>query len=86
MSYGFKVFADEALLLPKASIDTPMSGTTVKGNIPVNGWFLDGNGVSKIEVLVDGKTIGEAKYGDFRPDVQNCIRNTKMQTQDTNTP
>ncbi|MDQ0200333.1 Ig-like domain-containing protein [Neobacillus ginsengisoli] len=57
-------------LLPKGYIDTPTVGSTIKGNSNVNGWFLDGSGVSKIDVLVDGTTIGTAQYGSTRLDVQ----------------
>lgn len=35
----------------------------------INGWFLDGNGVKKVEVLVDGTVLGTASYGDERGDV-----------------
>jgi beta-N-acetylglucosaminidase len=56
-------------LQAKGYIDTPANGSVVKGEIPVNGWFLDGSGVSKIEILVDGKSMGEAQYGTYRYDV-----------------
>ena len=35
----------------------------------MRGWFLDGNGVAKIEVLVDGIVKGTAEIGLSRPDV-----------------
>ncbi len=64
-----RVLANEMILIPKGYLDTPTNGSTVKGDIVVNGWFLDGSGVSKIEVLVDGKSMGEAQYGIARSDV-----------------
>jgi N-acetylmuramoyl-L-alanine amidase len=54
-------------------MDTPAAGQMLKGSTNVSGWFLDGGGVSKIEVLVDGNPVGQAVYGDARPDVQRVI-------------
>jgi N-acetylmuramoyl-L-alanine amidase len=51
-------------------LDNPQTGTTLRGNHNVYGWFLDKSGVAKIEVLVDGAVVGEADYGDARADVQ----------------
>ncbi|WP_332237859.1 Ig-like domain-containing protein [Sporolactobacillus sp. KGMB 08714] len=53
-------------------IDSPAAGSTLQGTTTVRGWFLDVNGVSKIEVLVDGKVIGSAAYGQSRPDVNKA--------------
>ncbi|MFC4800164.1 N-acetylmuramoyl-L-alanine amidase [Neobacillus sp. GCM10023253] len=53
-------------------IDTPMNTSTIKGQTMISGWFLDDSGVSKVEVLVDGTAVGQAVYGDARPDVQNA--------------
>jgi hypothetical protein len=58
------------VLQPKGFLDTPSSNQTVSGSINVSGWFLDPNGVSKIEVLVDNMVKGEAVYGSLRPDVK----------------
>ena len=63
-----KIFANEELL-PKGYIDTPLHGSTITGDFVVSGWFLDGSGVSKIEILVDGKSMGDAEYGISRSDV-----------------
>ncbi|MFB3171015.1 N-acetylmuramoyl-L-alanine amidase [Neobacillus sp. 179-C4.2 HS] len=51
-------------------LDNPLTGTTLRGNHNVYGWFLDKSGVAKIEVLVDGAVVGQADYGDARADVQ----------------
>ncbi|WP_213370249.1 Ig-like domain-containing protein [Mesobacillus boroniphilus] len=56
-------------LSPRGSLDKPANNSTVKGDIPVSGWFLDGNGVARVEVLADGKIIGNAEYGIERLDV-----------------
>ncbi|WHY01142.1 N-acetylmuramoyl-L-alanine amidase [Neobacillus sp. DY30] len=53
-------------------MDKPVSGTSLIGTQKVYGWFLDVSGVEKIEVLVDGTVVGEAFYGDARPDVQKA--------------
>jgi len=39
------------------------------GSFPVNGWAADTDGVSRVEVLVDGGILQSAMYGDPRPDV-----------------
>ncbi|WP_419955258.1 Ig-like domain-containing protein [Neobacillus niacini] len=54
-------------------MDTPKNGSTLTGITNVRGWFLDGSGVSKVEVLVDGQIFGQAQYGGYRPDVQNVL-------------
>jgi beta-N-acetylglucosaminidase len=50
-------------------INSPVTGSTVNGSTNVRGWFLDGSGVAKVEVLVDGNIVGQAQYGSPRPDV-----------------
>ena len=57
---------------PIGIIDSPMNSSTIKGQSEINGWYLDENGVSKVEVLVDGMVAGQAIYGDARPDVQKA--------------
>ncbi|MFB3170069.1 Ig-like domain-containing protein [Neobacillus sp. 179-C4.2 HS] len=54
-------------------MDTPKDGSTIKGITNVRGWYLDISGVSKMEILVDGKIVGQAKYGGSRPDVQRVL-------------
>jgi hypothetical protein len=54
------------------NLESPQKDQNVKGIYNVRGWFLDVNGVSKIEVLVDGSVVGEATYGLARPDVLNA--------------
>jgi YD repeat-containing protein len=54
-------------------IDVPALGATISGtNYNVHGWYLDGAGVSKVEIRIDGIILGEAVYGDSRPDVQTA--------------
>ncbi|MCM3763521.1 Ig-like domain-containing protein [Neobacillus niacini] len=59
-------------LAPIGVMDTPGNGSTVKGQVEVNGWLLDGSGVAKVEILVNGNVAGQAAYGAPRPDVQNA--------------
>jgi beta-N-acetylglucosaminidase len=66
-----RILANEVNLIPRGYIDAPLNGSTIKGEMVVRGWFLDASGVSKIEVLVDGKVMGEAEYGTVRIDVFN---------------
>jgi len=47
-----------------AWIDTPQADATVAGVVEVRGWaFKDGVGLSRVEVLLDGKAVAEAEYG-----------------------
>lgn len=59
--------------VPIGCIDTPGLGATLAGQVNVNGWVLDGDGVAKLEVLVDGAVQGEAAYGGYRPDVAKAF-------------
>jgi hypothetical protein len=40
-------------------------GSTVRGD----GWAASADGITRIAVLLDGKDVGSASYGGFRPDV-----------------
>lgn len=53
----------------KMCVDQPAPNAELKGTSTIQGWSLAENGVSKVEVLVDGATVGTAKYGLARPDV-----------------
>ncbi|WP_083878619.1 Ig-like domain-containing protein [Acetivibrio cellulolyticus] len=52
-----------------AYLESPKANQSVTGIVNVKGWFIDQNGVSKVEVMVDGNIVGEAVYGDARADV-----------------
>ena len=61
-----------------ACIDAPASeATIITANYNVKGWFLDDTGVSKVEIQIDGTTVGTAEYGDSRPDVQKAYPDYK---------
>lgn len=44
-------------------------GNAGSGVIALDGWALDDDGVSSVDVLVDGVVVGRAVYGGSRPDV-----------------
>ncbi|MFS0821597.1 Ig-like domain-containing protein [Bacillus sp. 1P02SD] len=64
-----RVLANDGDLVPRGYIDLPINNSTVEGETLIKGWFLDPIGIPKIEVMVDGKSMGEAQYGDERLDV-----------------
>ncbi len=64
---------DTSHLAAKGSLDAPGINVAISGSSNVSGWFLDGSGVAKIEVLIDGTNMGTAKYGSDRSDVQKAF-------------
>ncbi len=50
-------------------VDTPLDYQFINGVFEVFGWAYDFQGVSRIEVDVDGQVVGNAVYGLHRPDV-----------------
>ena len=69
---SFSIVSNSALL-PLGILDSPTAGLMISGTINVGGWYLDGNVVSKVEVLVDGVVKGQATYGDARADVYTAL-------------
>ena len=59
-------------LISQGDLDTPSNGATINGVYLVKGWYLDQEGVAKVEVLMDGQLIGEATYGEPRPDIEKA--------------
>jgi predicted amidohydrolase YtcJ len=58
--------------IPFGFVDGPSADTTVSGMLNVYGWALDDGGpIERIEIHLDGEYIGDAVYGDPRPDVAN---------------
>ena len=58
---------------PFGNVDTPdlANAYNASGSFPVQGWALDTDGISGIDVYVDGGILQSAVYGDARPDVAN---------------
>ena len=53
-----------------AWVDTPAAGDAVGRRFSVQGWaFKDGVGLSRVEVLIDGKPVAHVEYGLERPEV-----------------
>ncbi len=50
-------------------IDLTLRGLLYHGTIQVTGWTLDWEGVSRVDILVDGNPAGTAVYGLARPDL-----------------
>ncbi len=56
--------------IPFGYLDSPAPGQTISGTFNVYGWALDdGGSIQRVEIYLDGKYIGDAVYGDARPDV-----------------
>ncbi|HWZ86052.1 MAG TPA: Ig-like domain-containing protein [Thermoanaerobaculia bacterium] len=50
-------------------IDSPTNYQYISGTFQVFGWAYDLQGVSSVELDVDGQVVGNPTYGLFRPDV-----------------
>ena len=59
------------------TVDTLINGTILKDGYIIKGWGLSQNSVKKVEMLVDGKVIGEAQLGLERLDVANVYPHYK---------
>jgi hypothetical protein len=51
------------------NIDSPTNYEYIDGDFQILGWAYDLQGVTKVEINVDGQDVGAATYGLFRPDV-----------------
>jgi hypothetical protein len=52
-------------------IDLPSNGLLHHGTILTSGWALDWEGISSIQILVDGHPVGFATPGFVRPDISS---------------
>ncbi|WP_052447472.1 Ig-like domain-containing protein [Clostridium polynesiense] len=59
----------QAVLSPITAIDTPGINQNIYGNVDIVGWALNKSGIEKINVLVDGKYVGQTTLQLLRPDV-----------------
>ena len=66
---GAGLSARAALAGPIGVLDTPTTGQTVSGVVPVSGWVLDFAGVDRVELWVDGALRSLAETNIARPDV-----------------
>lgn len=81
LSYGMEtinkisslVWNEVPKTLPSIGVmDATTNNSTINEQSVVRGWFIDEKGVSKVDILVDGKVVGQAVYGDSRSDVQKA--------------
>jgi hypothetical protein len=55
-------------------LDAPEEGRIVSGRVKVTGWaFKDDEGVSSIDIIINDRIVGTARYGIPRPDVQKAF-------------
>jgi hypothetical protein len=71
-SNGFNFFVDPAAF---GALETPSEGAIVSGTIRVSGYALDTVGVTRVNILVDGKNLGDATLSIARPDVGAAFPN-----------
>lgn len=64
------VVGEKEPLSPRGELDSPENGELVGSTHEVKGWYLDPVGVSQISIMVDGIKVGDAIYGDSRPDIE----------------
>jgi predicted amidohydrolase YtcJ len=57
--------------IPFGYVDGPAPGESISGTFNVYGWALDDTPIERVEIYLDDQYIGDAVYGDPRPDVAN---------------
>ncbi len=67
----FRIQEDEAQ--SRTSIrygcEEPRSGEMYSGTVTISGFATAPTGITKIEVFIDGEYLGDASYGQLRPDI-----------------
>ena len=58
-----------------ATLENPQNGKTISGIATVHGWAIDGKGITKVELFVDGRFVGNIPYGGTRMDVKSAYPN-----------
>jgi hypothetical protein len=61
--------SDAGILPLLAKLEEPTDGEMVSGVKPIYGWAVDGEGVSIVELYVDGQYICDIPYGGIREDI-----------------
>ncbi|WLF70052.1 N-acetylmuramoyl-L-alanine amidase [Clostridium septicum] len=60
-------------LLPRGRVDEPDDGTIVKSNtLNLRGWAANSSGVKQINIYIDNVSLGQANYGESRPDIASA--------------
>jgi hypothetical protein len=52
-------------------IDGPANGEIIDGVTELFGWSLDPEGIASVQIWLDGHWVGDAFYGNLRPDVSS---------------
>lgn len=63
--------ASKTSAIPIGFIDVPVPNQTISGKIEIAGWALDEIKIDRVEIYLDGQFIGNATYGNPRPDVEH---------------
>jgi hypothetical protein len=71
-SNGYNFFVDPPAF---GALEVPMEGAITSGSIRVSGYALDTVGVTRVNILVDGRNLGDATLGISRPDVGAAFPN-----------
>jgi len=71
-SNGFNFFVDPPAF---GALEVPNEGAIASGTIRVSGYALDTVGVTRVNILVDGRNLGDATLGISRPDVGAAFPN-----------
>lgn len=71
-SNAFNFFVDPPAF---GVVETPREGSVASGTITVKGYALDTIGVTRVNILVDGRNLGDATLGISRPDVGAAFPN-----------
>ena len=59
------------------SLDTPKKGQDATGPVVFSGWaFNDAAGVARVELLMDGEAVGQARYGGPFPSVRRVFEDS----------
>lgn len=72
-SRSFLVGASSSDERPFGTIDLPAPAASTDSFISVEGWALDDQGISQIEILLDGNSVGMTSRGVSRPDVKQVF-------------
>ena len=59
--------ADSLTLI--GELESPVDGKSISGVKPIYGWALDGEGISKVELFVDGNYVCDIPLGGMREDI-----------------
>lgn len=69
-----KIQKNEVSKPVRGCLDTPKNGSNVSGMyLNIRGWHLSSSKMKKVEVFINGKSMGEVTPNTLRPDVSNVF-------------